>query len=220
MDPFHHADSPWVLRVLNGATSSRRQTVLSCILPPTPLALPDHQIGLASPCESIVPQQVQGKAGTCYVSWAVNSTRSELCGAAGRRHPTEKTQIIPNLDAAVQIKSNRLSASKQWRRACWNKRWNPFFKLGVSGNCGARVEVKVWGVKEHPQWEDEEQRVAEECEGGVEWDENDCWLKRARPNGWVDRTYTDWVKNRVALFCFSPQLVCGSQAVHSDHQSL
>lgn len=101
----------------------------------------------------------------------------------------------------AEIKSNRLSASQA--------QWNPFYKLGVSGNCRARVELKVWGVKEHQQWEDEEQRAAEECEGGVEWDEKDCWLKRARPNGWVDRACTDWVKNRVALFCFPPSLIAG-----------
>lgn len=86
-----------------------------------------------------------------------------------------------------------------------------FYKLGASGSCRARVELKVWGVKEHPQWEDEEQRAAAECEGGVEWDEKDCWLKRARPNGWVDRADTDWVKNRVALFCFPPSLMAGLQ---------
>lgn len=97
----------------------------------------------------------------------------------------------------------------------------PFTNWGVSGSCRARVELKVWGVKERPQWEDEEQRAAEECEGGVEWDEKDCWLKRARPNGWVDRAYTDWVKNRVALFCPPPPpFDCRSKAVRRDHQSV
>lgn len=124
-----------------------------------------------------------------------------MISRAVRCRMTMKTQLSLDLNAAVKIKSNRLSSSQA--------RWNPFYKLGVSGNCRARVELKVWGVKEHPQWEDEEQRAAEECEGGVEWDEKDCWLKRARPNGWVDRAYTDWVKSRVALFCFPPSLIVG-----------
>lgn len=55
------------------------------------------------------------------ISRAVNSTRSKLCGAAGRRPTTEKTQINLNLKAAVRIKSNRLSAGKQERQARWNK---------------------------------------------------------------------------------------------------
>lgn len=48
--------------------------------------------------------------------------------------------------------------------------------------------------KTSTQWEDGAQSAAKQCEGGVEWDEKDCWLKTTRPNGWVDQWYSEWAK--------------------------
>lgn len=87
---------------------------------------------------------------------------------------------------------------------------------GHCGNCWARAEVKNWESKEHPQRNEEEQSATEQCEGGVEWDEKDCWLKTARPNGWVDQGYSERVKTGFQPVWDQGRQDSSSLTVHPD----
>lgn len=77
------------------------------------------------------------------------------------------------------------------------------FKTGDMEEIAVIVNQELkWGTEDWKNLHSEriENTAAKQCEGGVEWDEKDCWLKTARPNGWVDQGYSEELKHVFSSF--------------------